>query len=168
MTGHFEAKLTAKRETAAGIYLTVQVQPDDYKAELATLRVGSALMLGWAEIVNTAVEPIEFGAEEARQSQDAFLSAENVAGARPAGPSRRKFSDMPLSQQAAIRCGDNDFKLYLGASNEDDAAAIIKKKCCVQSRREIVEGSPAGAVWLDIERRYQSWLTDRQYAEVRR
>ena len=149
--GSFEAKVSAKRETNAGIFLTLQIQPDDYKSELATLRVGSALMMGWAEVVDTKVQPIV------------------VETPKPEVPKeRRKFDTLPLSQQAAIRCGDNDFKLFMDASTADDAAESVRERCGVKSRSEIVEGTPAGTEWIMLEDEYQSWLTTQRYGSLAR
>lgn len=167
--GSFEAKLTAKRETAAGIYLTIQVQPDDYRAELATLRVGSALVLGWAEVVDTAVVPIV--AEPAYRAAQAQESERVGAAVDAIAKQRRPFDTLPLSQQAAIRCGDNDFKLFLGASNAEDAANIVRAKCQIASRSELDDQRNKQAArycWEAIEAGYQQWLTTQRYADMRR
>lgn len=167
--GAFEAKLTAKRETAAGIYLTIQVQPNDYGADLATLRVGSHLMLAWSEIVNTSVEPIEVdSAVLGNEAERALEDVPTPASSGAAHKERKPFHTLPLSQQAAIRCQDNDFKLFLGASNADEAARLVRQSCRVDSRAKIIEGDKSGDCWLDLEARYQSWLTDNRYAELRR
>jgi hypothetical protein len=166
MTGHFEAKLTAKRETAAGIYLTVQVQPADYGAELATLRVGSVLMLAWSEIVNVEVEPIELARTDGKSSQSPISMAKPNADRAEPHKERRPFNTLPLPQQAAIRCQDNDFKLFLDASNAEDAARILRERCGVSSRSELIAGTPAGDAWLAIEAQYQMWRTDRRYGDA--
>lgn len=81
---------------------------------------------------------------------------------------RRPFASLPLSQQAAIRCQDNDFKLFLHASNAKDAAAKVRGICQVASRSEIVEGDKTGDRWLNLEANFQTWLTDQRYAESAR
>src|SRR6185312_3129510 len=81
---------------------------------------------------------------------------------------RRPFASLPLSQQAAIRCQDNDFKLFLGASNADDAVHKVREFCGVESRSKIIDGERSGALWHDMEQQFQSWLTDQRYAGVRR
>ena len=81
---------------------------------------------------------------------------------------RRPFASLPLSQQAAIRCQDNDFKLFLNASNAEDAAAKVRGLCQVSSRSEIVEGDKTGDRWLNLEANFQAWLTDQRYAESAR
>jgi hypothetical protein len=82
--------------------------------------------------------------------------------------SRRKFDELPLVQQVGIRCSDAMFQEFMKAETEAEAAAAIRKACAVSSRSLILDGSPAGAIWLQMERHYQSWLTDRAFAQVRR
>lgn len=151
--GYFEAKLSAKRETAAGIYLTFQVQPDDYGSDLATLRVGTALMVGFAEVVDSKVEPIVIEPAPAPAKPD---------------KERKPFASLPLSQQAAIRCQDNDFKLFTGSSDADGAAEYVRQYCSVSSRSEIKAGENSGKDWVLLETKYQQWRTDSRYADVRR
>lgn len=155
--GSFEAKLTAKRETAAGIYLTIQVQPDDYRAELATLRVGSVLMLGWAEIVDSTVEEIP--------AIPSKLSPETVEAKMP--KDRRPFETLPLSQQAAMLCADARFREFLG-TDRVGAAEYVRSYCGVQSRGDIKEGQNSGKDWLLLRAKYDQWLTDQKYAGVAR
>jgi hypothetical protein len=177
--GNFEAKLTAKRETAAGIYLTVQVQPDDYKADLATLRVGAVLMVGWAEVVNAQVEAIGLSPQAAGgHARAAALSpderssiASKAANARwEEKKDRRPFSSLPLSQQAAIRCNDNDFKLFLNVSNGVEAVNKVREHCGIISRATLDDKSASSArfQWTELESKYQSWLTDARYAGSKR
>lgn len=172
--GSFESKLTAKRETSAGIYITLQVCPEDFKADLATLRVGSLLIVGWSEIVNTAVEPIAAIAQSVeRQPSKLDVESSNLSG-RSKTP--RQFSSLPLSQQAALRCEDDTFKVFLAQewNNEflkyaGDAAAIVRDICgCKSSRAEFDTTGIQEVGWRACEDDYQSWLTDRQYKDSRR
>lgn len=171
--GHFEAKVSAKRETASGIFLTLQVQPDDYTSDLATLRVGSALVIGWAEVVDTTVQKIE-----SPVAQRLEPPAHNglVVGSNPTGTTkeRRPFDGLPLSQQAAIKCTDGDFRKFLanqcGADDftEQQAAEDIRQRCDVDSRSQIKYGDRSGDYWLSILHTYNAWRTDRQYADSAR
>ena len=81
---------------------------------------------------------------------------------------RKPFASLPLSQQAAIRCGDVLFQEYLKFEDEADTARAVRKLCCVDSRSQIVAGSPAGSIWNQLEASYQNWLTDRKFAEAKR
>lgn len=157
--GAFEAKLSAKRETSAGIYLTFQVEPADYTSDLATLRVGSSLMMGWSEVVNTKVEPIVVDPSD-------FGGVTDLMRGEKAIKERKPFPSLPLSQQAALRCQDNDFKLFICASNSEHAAEYVRKYCGVSSRSEIKAGENSGKDWVLLETKYQQWRTDHQYADA--
>jgi hypothetical protein len=81
---------------------------------------------------------------------------------------RRPFSSLPLSQQAAIRCGDALFQEYLKVETEGDAVLKVRSLCGVESRVFILKGTQAGDYWANVEAHYQSWLTDRKFAGARR
>lgn len=85
-----------------------------------------------------------------------------------ASGSPKKFHELPLSQQAAIRCGDVLFQEYLKVESDEDAADYVRCYCGVSSRGEINPIRPSGDRWRDLEAKYQSWLTDRKFAEAKR
>ena len=87
---------------------------------------------------------------------------------REAAGSPKPFSFLPLSQQAAIRCGDVLFQEFLGVMTATDAAQAVRDNCAVQSRSEFDSNKQAGAAWHNIECRFQNWLTDRKFAESKR
>lgn len=80
----------------------------------------------------------------------------------------KKFADMPLSQQAGIRCDDQVFQEYMGVMNAADAARLVRARCEIETRSELARNEHAAAAWQKIEAQYQSWLTDRKYAQVAR
>lgn len=92
--------------------------------------------------------------------------------AKPEAPKeRRPFSELPYSQQAAMRCNEPHFWNFLAAGaemywrdmierygNEASAATtIIRRECGVQSRSEIIKGTPAGDKWEALEAEYWAW-----------
>lgn len=98
-----------------------------------------------------------------------------AAGSITAGATtkeRKKFTDLPLSQQAAMRCDDTNFQWFLSSKDywppRTEIADAVRELCGVPSRREIIKNTPAGDRWEQIEREYQSWRTDREYEDVRR
>lgn len=164
MTQHFEAKKHAYRQTQDGVVVSFVVHPSDMSAELATAPLGTRYMVAFSEIGDDeqptpVAQPIEH--------QTSNLT---VAGSNPAGSTkdRRPFASLPLSQQAAIRCQDNDFKLFINASNAEDAAERVRIRCGVASRSEIILNTPAGDKWEVLERAYQAWRTDQQYGDSAR
>jgi hypothetical protein len=79
---------------------------------------------------------------------------------------RRKFSELPYPQQAALRCNDPIFRAFLremcsvvGASSPDMAAAFVRKHCCVKSRSDIQHDTAAEIKWQEIESWFAAWKT---------
>ena len=90
----------------------------------------------------------------------------NVAKAAPAPPEKPKtrFHDKPLSAQAGIRCGDEEFWRFLRSRNvacESDpvtqAAVYVRNYCAVKSRSEIANGCAAGDRWALLNMEYEQW-----------
>lgn len=96
------------------------------------------------------------------EQQSSNLTGE---GSNPSG--RTKFKDLPLSQQAAIRCGDEDFQKYCGVIGAEAAAARVRNYCLVQSRKFLDEADRTVSRdhWRRMEEGYQRWLTTLRYAE---
>jgi hypothetical protein len=98
----------------------------------------------------------------------AALDIKPQAKAKPEAAPHKPFSSLPLSQQAAIRCGDVLFQEYLKLETEDEAADYVRHHCGVKSRSDIKADGPSAQRWKQIEAMYQSWLTDRKFAEAKR
>lgn len=80
---------------------------------------------------------------------------------------RRSFTDLPYAQQAAMRCNELDFQLYVasvaprawtslmapseGRAPADAAAQLVRDWCRVESRADIQKGTQAGEKWERIE-----------------
>lgn len=78
---------------------------------------------------------------------------------------RRSWNELPPSQQAAIRCGEEAFVKFIAEQgyvcvDAKDAAYRIREICEVSSRSEIIVGSPAEKRWQFLESSYQAWLRD--------
>lgn len=168
--GNFECKVSGKRESANGIFLTLQIQPDDYTSELATLRVGAALVLGWAEVIDATVHKL---VPYRPEPPTVTLTVETANVPKD----RRPFASLPLSQQAAIRCQDRTFvefldKLGLASDPPEDwdPAEVVRIYCRISSRAELDKPTPNSAKdhWHRLNGQYEAWLTDRKYAGARR
>lgn len=81
---------------------------------------------------------------------------------------KRKFSELPLSQQAGIRCAEPQFWRYLGVGSEASAKAQVRIRCGVESRSQLDSEQRPARTWGDIEDGYQKFLTDQRYGEVAR
>jgi hypothetical protein len=100
----------------------------------------------------------------------ALLDMSKVAAATPAPLEgkegvervRRKFADMPMPSQAALRCDDLEFQAFLRSvnadvCNADTAANVVRDLLGVKSRAEIRPDTPAGRGWLELDRQFQEW-----------
>lgn len=167
--GIFHARLTSKRESKSGIFLTIQLTPDDFSPALAQLRAGSLLKMGWQELLNVEVEPIEV---ENSYGGGAPLAGTTVPRpqANEAGISKpkKRFEDYPLSAQCAMRCEDAEFSKFImikfGTMNMSPTE-FVRDYCHVDSRSAIVAGRFTGDRWLELEAIYQNYLTDQRHAE---
>lgn len=98
------------------------------------------------------------------------LKARTEGQASNASGSPKKFVEMPLSQQAALRCGDVLFQECHGAESAEIMADILRRECGVSSRADLDDKRNVDArnQFADMEAAYQGWLTDRKYAQVAR
>lgn len=82
-----------------------------------------------------------------------------VASKKP----RRPFHELPLSQQAGIRCQDEGFRNFLSrmkfwqAATESEAAEYLYSACGVESRAFLDTNEQAGKVWQRINTAYEQW-----------
>ncbi len=155
--GHFEAKKHAYRQTQDGIVVSFVIHPNDLDAQFAIAPLGTRYMVGFAEI-----------GDDGKPLGVAKLGALTPLGLEREAKERRKFGALPLSQQAALRCGDAMFQEFMLVKTAEDAAEKVRRQCRVDTRSHIVYGTPAGALWLQLESQYQDWVTDRNFAEARR
>ncbi len=89
-----------------------------------------------------------------------------AAKAPPAPPEkvRRPFHDLPLSQQAGIRCGDGGFARFLentgrlGVGFETTPAAFVRSTCCGGESRSFLDSREDYAdEWRDLNAEYEQW-----------
>lgn len=104
-----------------------------------------------------------------------------AASAENEGPrtNRRMFSDIPLAQQAALRCQEAAFQMFLietdrmpdgpvGADGVDRAAYSVRLLCGVQSRADIGKGqtdrsaNDSGFKWRALDAEYYAWQRGRR------
>lgn len=89
---------------------------------------------------------------------------------------RRPFSELPYSQQAALRCRETDYWQFLKGALPDAwvaayslapgpteaAADVVRVDCKVNSRSEIIKGTPAGDKWEALEAEFYAWQRGRR------
>lgn len=83
---------------------------------------------------------------------------------------RRPFASLPLSQQAAIRCGDADFWRFAHVKSGVEAADFVRAKCNIGTRAALDDPKNIDPIhfWHAIEAGYQQYLTTQRYASVAR
>lgn len=81
-----------------------------------------------------------------------------------AQPERRKWADLPLSQQAAIRCNEMAFREFCAledpnfkAYDLDMAADHVRQLCGVQSRKDLDTNKVAASKWREYDALYDLW-----------
>lgn len=183
MAIHFEAKKHAWRQTQDGIVVSFVLHPSEIDAGFAVAPLGTRYIVAVEQIGDdeTPVQPqTPSGKAIGGHARAEALSPERRAEiAKTAADTRwnkerTPFKDLPLSQQAAIRCGDKQFRQFLidnhglGAKNDDtDVVLLVRHLCDVKSRSEL-DYESRGHMWLDLEKQFQSWRTTQQYADYAR
>jgi hypothetical protein len=77
---------------------------------------------------------------------------------------RTAWQDLPLPQQAALRCQDLDFRRFLRTEKSadindgNDAAEFVRGYCDIGSRAELSVNDRAARAWAKIDSEYRSWL----------
>ena len=107
------------------------------------------------------------------------------AKAAPAPPEKpkKRFHELPLSQQAALRCQDEQFTIFLHNKftqafkdallnldsgwtefrsvprdrYKDIARKMVCELCAVVSRREFDTDDAGAALWVGLNNRYEQW-----------
>jgi len=83
----------------------------------------------------------------------------------PTEKPRRKFDELPQSQQAGIRCSEGVFWRFLAeiyglkADSPETAAAAVRKICGVESRADLDRVRPGeSSTWERLNARFVVWL----------
>jgi hypothetical protein len=70
---------------------------------------------------------------------------------------RRRFAELPPSQQAAMRCNEPGFWHFLGVKDAGQAAERVRGLCFVKSRSELNTSPELAARWRTIDDDYYAW-----------
>ena len=79
------------------------------------------------------------------------------------GAVTRRFSELPYSQQCALRSVEPSYEQFLWdmkgflQTPESNIVAYVRDLCEVTSRSDIVKGTPAGDKWQALEAEYWAW-----------
>lgn len=84
-------------------------------------------------------------------------STPDSAAARPRTP----WHELPRSKQAAIRCGDEQFRTFLVSERSmvmlGNPAECVRRLCGVGSRSELDVRRSAAASWDKLDAEYRRW-----------
>ena len=141
-----EMKKHAYRQTQDGIVISFVVHPNDVSPELAAAPLGTRYVAALVEVSGDET-PVPKEEQASR-------------GKKPAHDKKR-WEDLDYVTQAGIRCNEPGFETYMEQSYPDygpNTVERVRTRCGVHSRKDILEGSKAGAVWRQLDNEYQSWL----------
>ncbi|WP_424360236.1 hypothetical protein [Methylocystis parvus] len=139
----------AVRDSANMAAATAEYHKDRDKA-------AHAVMSERAKKLDAAAASLAWLRDNADVVREAARAAAQKAKAAPA--ERRRFSDLPLATQAAMRCADVRFQRFLNAPDADYAAIAVRLACGVESRKELDTVAEAGAAWRKIDGEFAAWL----------
>ena len=159
----FEAVKYALRQSKDGVVVSLVIHPSDVDNELMSLPIGSRIAVGWVAIADDET-PVE------RTSSEPIKITTMKE--------RKRFAELPASQQAAMLCSDARFQKFLELEHRnmfpdwfvvgnpaDCAAHIVRKLCGVKSRADIPSNPAALERWQTLESRYQTRLLENTYAD---
>ena len=139
-SSHCEAKKHAYRQTKDGIVISFVLHPNEVPDDLALAPLGARYMLGLARI----------GDDEEPQEPEQ----------KPEKPKRpgRPFADMPPSQQAGMKCQDEEFQRWASRNNPcpETARALILGTCGIKSRKELDSSGEASFAWDNMLARFHA------------
>lgn len=93
------------------------------------------------------------------------FEAEN-AGSTPAAGTRdrRRFSELPPAQQAALKCSDEAFRRFMKETGHaasmamDDVVEAVREFCGVRSRADLNTNPAATERWRTLLREFNVWM----------
>ena len=136
----------AYRQSRDGFVVSFVLHPNEVPPELANAHIGSQWQLKLVELDDDG-NPSE--------------TAEKGTASRPS-PS----PDKRLVQRAAMLCQDGAFQAYLvthsmldhRSDNRDrDAATALRLICGVDTRKDIIPGSPAAEKFRELVEKFEAW-----------
>lgn len=148
----FEVKKDGLSQLQDGSWvLKLKVHPNDMPPALLTAPMGTRYVAVVVEVSDdeTPVSPEE-QAERTKPAKD-----------------KKRWGELPLSQQAAIRCGEVAFRRFLAEADPtsgiavldlDMAAEDVRNLCRVHSRKDIKDGTTAGTLWRQLDAKFQAWM----------
>jgi hypothetical protein len=161
LSGHFEAKKIAWRQTKDGLVLALAVHPDEMPKEMALSPLNTRYMIGFAEIGDDE-KPVGLGQRQAAlaasgstngpqpQGEREGLDSASTSSSEPASGSKKHWVDYTNAQQAAILCDDPAFQRYFGAKDKEDTAQKLREHFHINSRADLDKYPSAQVQWQEF------------------
>lgn len=152
-----EVRKDGLRQTQDGTWkLSLTVLPEDMPVDLMTAPMG--------KIYNIDIQDAEEEVDNAEFTELEFRPIED----KP----KRFFKELPLSQQAALKCLDSDFQEFMHietrvykASPEGARAAIIDL-CELEDSRSELDTKPASAeIFRSLLEKFEAYKLEQQYKD---
>jgi hypothetical protein len=155
--GNFEAVKVSYRQTKDGMVVAFAIHPNDAPGDLATLKLGTRLMIGWAEIKD---DETTAGADAPHPADT--LGSDTSAPIKASPAIKRKFSELQPSQRAALLCNSPNFRQWVweidyGQIDRDSPASAadwLRARCGIKSRALLDTDPAAHATFTNIEEAY--------------
>jgi hypothetical protein len=151
--GSFEAVKVSYRQTKDGMVVAFAIHPNDAPGDLATLKLGTRLMIGWAEIKDDDMA----GADRPSNPAD-NLGSDSSPAIKPAPATKRERTP---AERAAFLCTLPEFQQWAwtqkgrwdwtGATETEACADWLRRKCGVTSRAQITTDPSAHEAFKQIE-----------------
>lgn len=129
------------------------------RAAIAHRAEKDAAMLARADALDAAVRTLQTVRDNAAAFRALLQDAAKSRSTDALGEKeRRRFSDLSLAQQAAMRCGEPRFQRFLKVDGADQAAVAVRRACHVASRKELDAVAEAGNAWRKLDAEFEAWL----------
>ena len=167
----FEAIKYALRQSKDGVVVSFVVHPSDVGPELMAMPIGARVMVAWAQIGD---DEKRIDAPKAKEHSPPTGRVNEPPVKISEAKERRKFSELPLVQQCAMRCEDENFQRFLNYHHrvQDHAETfpeMVRSLLNVNSRSELATNKEAAEKWRKLNSDFEAWKLDQRYpSEARR
>jgi len=137
----FEAVKVRITQNKQGVYLVLNIHPEDIPEELLRSWVGQRYYC-------------------------ALVGIQDDETPMPQNPIRKKTTGKKFVDRAGILARDKSFWKFCKVSKEEDASEFIRQFCNIQSRSELRTNEFAQILFEDINNRYNHWFEKRNESQM--
>ena len=137
----FEAVKVRITQNKQGVYLVLNIHPDDIPEELLRSWVGQRYYC-------------------------ALVGIQDDETPVPNKPFKKKTTGKKFVDRAGILARDKSFWKFCKVSKEEDASEFIRQFCNIQSRSELRTNEFAQILFEDINNRYNHWFEKRNESQM--